>query len=57
MGLAGHLHCAALLKFRRPPTAEELPAPFRPVLDLIPAGDRVTAEHECKARVTRRVRW
>ena len=32
MGLADHLHCAALRKFRKPPTAEELPAPFRPAI-------------------------
>jgi len=50
VGLSNHVHCAAFRKFRQPPVAAELPAPFRPVLTFIPAGYRVTAAHECKAR-------
>jgi anti-sigma factor RsiW len=50
VGLSDHVHCAAFRKFRKPPEPSELPAPFRPVLTHIPAGYRVTAAHECKAR-------
>jgi anti-sigma factor RsiW len=50
VGLSDHVHCAAFRKFRKPPAAEEFPAPFRPVLTHIPAGYRVIAAHECKAR-------
>jgi anti-sigma factor RsiW len=50
VGLSDHVHCAAFRKFRKPPAAEELPAPFRPVLAHVPAGYRVLAAHECKAQ-------
>lgn len=50
VGLSDHVHCAAYRKFRKPPAAEDLPAPFRPVLAHVPKGYRVLAAHECKAQ-------
>lgn len=50
VGLADHVHCAAFRKFRKPPVATDLPAPFRPVLRHVPPGFGVQAAHECKAQ-------
>ena len=50
VGLSDHVHCAAFRKWPKHNAEQTLPAPFRPVLSHIPAGYRVVAGHECKAR-------